>query len=953
LSKPVASRGWICAFYIVPLTIIVAAVLTFFPVRKPEAAGTVSRGSSASISQTATPAARQRIQASYASLPLAFERNQGQTDPQVKYLARGKGYALFLTANDAVFSLHSRPAASKSSAFHDVPVLRAKSVRQQAQDKKDSTAVVHMHLVGGNSTAAVQGIGPVAGTANYFLGNDPSKWRVGVARYARVSYQSVYPGVDMAFHGAERELEFDFVLAPGASPAPIGFQFTGGQGMKTDDSGNLVISSAAGNVLLHKPVAYQELNSARQPVDARFVLKAGNQVSFKLGNYDRSRELVIDPSVSYAYSTYLGGSGDDDGIGIAFDSQGNTYVTGETASSNFPGASDNLRGTSDAFVAKIAADGSSLIYSTYVGGSGAESGNGIAVDAAGDAFVAGGTQSPDFPTSTGAFQTAPKAGNTGSAFLFKLSPDGKTLTYSTYLGGTGDDVALGLGLDSAGKNAYLTGVTSSIDFPIPSSLTPLQGYPGGANNGFVAQLNPGNNGASDLVFSTYVGPGGGTGAGAEAIAVDSSGNVYVTGATSDATFHVTSGAYQTTCGSCALSTPLLDAFVTVINPATNSYVYSTFLGGAGADIGLGIAVDSTGNAYVTGSTTTATSTNGFPATPGALQTAYGTKTFTDAFVTKLNPSGTALVYSTYLGGNGADSAFGIAVDKNGNAYVTGSTSSTNFPVVGATQASLAGGTGIDAFVSQINPAGSALLFSTYLGGTGAEDSLGLGGVAVDSTGAFIYVTGNTSSTNFPLTSAEQKTPGGGVDAFVVKYALAQSFTMSATTPAAVAPGSSATSTVSLTAYNGYSSPVNLACSVAGAGSPAPACTASSFSPNPATPASPAATSTLTITTTANHAENFVPRSFFYALWMPIAGLSVMGMSLTSTRSRRRKLLGLLMLGMIMTALLLMPACGGSSGGGGGGGGGGTPAGSYTVTITGTGTDAAAITQTTQVTLTVN
>ena len=956
MSKPAASRGLIYAFYLVPLAIIVAAVLTFFPGRKPNAAGTVSPGSSASILEPVTPAARHRIQASYASLPLAFEQNQGQTDRQVKYLARGKGYTLFLTANDAVFSLHSGPAESKPSAFHDVPELSAKSVPQHPHDKIDSTAVVHMHLVGGNSMATVAGSGPMAGTANYFLGNDPSKWRSGVARYARVSYQDVYPGVNMAFHGAERELEFDFVLAPGANPAPIGFQFTGGQGMKTDDSGNLIISSAAGEVLLHKPVAYQQQKGARQPVDARFVLKAGSQVSFELGNYDRSRELVIDPSVSYAYSTYLGGSGDDNGIGIAFDSGGNAYVTGETQSTNFPGASDALRGTSDAFVTKIAADGSSLIYSTYVGGSGAESGNGIAVDSAGDAFVAGGTQSlSDFPTTGGAFQTAPKTGNTGSAFLFELSPDGTKLTYSTYLGGSGDDVALGLSLDSAGKNAYLTGVTSSIDFPIPSSLIPLQPYPGGANNGFVAELNPGGKSASDLVFSTYVGPGGGTGAGAEAIAVDSSGDVYVTGATSDATFHVTNGAYQATCGSCALSTPLFDAFVTVINPAGNSgsgsYVYSTFLGGAGTDVGFGIAVDSTGNAYVTGSTTTATSTNGFPATPGALQTVYGTKTFTDAFVTKLNPSGTALVYSTYLGGTGADSASGIAVDKNGNAYVTGSTSSTNFPVVGATQASLAGGSGTDAFVSEINPAGSLLLFSTYLGGTGTEDNLGLGGIAVDSTGAFIYVTGNTSSTNFPLTSAEQKTPGGGVDAFVVKYALAQSFTMSASTPAAVAPGTSATSTVSLTAYNGYSFPVKLTCSVSGAGSPAPAC--GIFSTNPATPASPAATSTLTITTTANQAENFVPRSFFYALWMPMAGFSVMGMSLTSTRSRRKKLLGLLMLGMVMTALSLMPACGGSSGGGGGGGGGGTPAGSYTVTITGTGTDAAAITQTTQVTLTVN
>jgi hypothetical protein len=917
-----------------------------FPGRTPKATATVSAGSSASLSQNLTPAAQRRIQDSYASLPLAFEQNQGQTDPQVKYLARGHGYTLFLTANDAVFSLHSRPAASKASAGQS-PRDEPQSPAQRHNNQKDLLSVVHMHLLGANAQATVQGTDATAGTANYFIGNDPGKWRTGVARYARVSYQNVYPGVNMAFHGSGRELEFDFVLAPGANPAPIGFRFSGNRGMKTDDTGDLIISSAAGNVLLHKPVAYQQQKGARQPVDARFVLKAANQVTFELGNYDRSRELVIDPSVSYAYSTYLGGSGDDNGIAIAFDNNGNAYVTGETASSNFPGAHGALRGLKNAFVAKLAVDGSKLIYFTYVGGTQADSGNGIAVDASGDAFVAGGTQSPDLPTSPGAFQPLPKAGNAGSAFLFKLSPDGTKLLYCTYLGGSVDDVALGVAVDSSG-NAYLGGSTSSLDFPIPSNLVPLQSA-SGANDGFIAELNPGGNGASDLKFSTYLGPGGGTAAGVKAIALDSSNNIYVTGATLDATFHVTSGAYQATCGSCPSA---FDSFLTVINPSANQYVYSTFLGGSGADVGFGIAVDSSGDAYIAGSTSSSTD---FPIKSASPST-YGGGTF-DAFVTKLHPAGTGpndLVYSRYIGGNNTDSASGIAVDTHFNAYVTGSTNSTNFPTVGPTQASLAGGSGTDAFVSEINPAGSLLLFSTYLGGTGTEDNLGLGGIAVDSTGAFIYVTGNTSSTNFPLTSAEQQTPGGGVDAFVVKYALAQSFAMSASTPAAVAPGSSATSTVSLTAYNGYSSPVNLSCSVTGAGSPPPACSASSFSPNPATPASPAATSTLTITTTANHAENFVPRSFFYALWMPIVGLSIVGMSLTSTRSRRKKLMGLLMLGMIFTTLLLMPACGGSSGGGGGGGGsGGTPAGAYTVTITGTGTDPAAITQTAQVTLTVN
>jgi hypothetical protein len=876
-----------------------------------------------------TPAAQSRIQTSYASLPLAFEPNQGQTDPQVKYLARGHGYTLFLTANDAVFSLHSQSGQP--------------SLAPQRKNQKDSTALVRMHLVGANQSAPVDASGAMAGTSNYFIGNDPDKWRSGVARYARVSYKNVYPGVEMAFHGSGRELEFDFVLAPGANPVPIGFQFSGNRGMKTDDTGDLIISSAAGNVLLHKPVAYQEQNGSRQPVDARFILKAANQVAFELGNYDRSRELVIDPSVTYAYSTYLGGSGDDYGLSITSDSNGNAYVTGETTSSGFPGANGSLHGTKNAFVAKFGADGSSLIYFTYVGGSQTESGNGIAVDASGDAFVAGGTQSNDFPASPGAFQSSPKSGNLGSAFLFELSPDGRTLKYSTYLGGSTDDVASSVALDSSG-NAYIGGTTSSLDFPIPSNLVPLQSS-GGANDGFVAELNPGGKGASDLKFSTYLGPGGSVGAGVKGIAVDSSGKVYATGSTTDATFFVTNGAYQVTCGSCAGA--VFDAFVTVIDPTANAYVYSTFLGGAGADIGYGIAVDSTGNAYVTGSTTTATSTLGFPASPGAAQPVYGTNT--DAFITKLNPTGTAIVYSTYLGGSGTDSASGIAVDKNGNAYVTGSTSSANFPVPAATQGSLAGGSGTDAFVTKLNAAGSQLLFSTYLGGTSTEDNLLLGGIAVDTNGTFIYATGNTSSTDFPAsTSAYQRTSGGGVDAFVVKYAPGPAFVIGASTPAAVSPGSSATSTVTVTALNGYASTVNLTCSVSGGGTPAPVC---SLSPTSVTP-SPGATSTLRITTTANHAGNFIPRNVFYALWMPIAGLSVIGMTFTSTRRRRQKLIGMVMLGMIFTTLLLMSACGGSKSSGGGGSG-GTPAGAYTVTITGTGTDSAAITQSTQVILTVN
>lgn len=920
MSKPAASRGWICAFYLVPLAIIVTAVLTFFPGRKPDTAGTVSLGSSASVLQPVTPAARQRIQASYAALPLAFERNQGQTDPQVKYLARGKGYTLFLTANDAVFSLHSRPAASRSSALQDVPELGAKSVPQHPHDKKDSTAVVHMHLVGGNSMATAQGSGPMAGTANYFLGNDPSKWHSGVARYARVSYQSVYPGVNMAFHGAERGLEFDFVLAPGANPAPIGFQFTGGQGMKTDDSGNLIISSAAGDVLLHKPVAYQQQKGVRQPVDARFVLKASNQVSFELGSYDRSRELVIDPSVSYAYSTYLGGTGNDAGYGIAFDSSGNAYITGQTASIDFPTVSGGYAaanaGLTDVFVTKIAADGSSLIYSTYVGGSKDDSGNAIAVDPSGNAFVAGGTASTDFPHTLGAFQTALK-GTSGNAFVFELSSTFGTLTYSTYLGGTGTDTAFGMALDSAG-NVYAVGKTSSLDFPL--SATPLQTTAAG---GFVTKLNPTG---TALVFSTYLGGSATDFATSVAVGGPSS-NVYVTGS-AGSSFHTTLGVNQPNYGG-----GFSDAFVTAINPAGGApAVYSTFLGGSDTDVGNGIAVDSSGNAYVTGQTASAN----FPLA-SALQPTFGANGTYDAFVTKLNPAGATLVYSTYLGGTGFDGGVSIAVDASGSAYVTGQTASSDFPLMIPTQAVLGGGD--DAFVSEINAGGSALVFSTYLGGTLNEDDSGkFGAIAVDNAGANIYVTGSTPSSDFRTLSTAtvyQAANAGGNDAFVVKFAqatAAPTFSLSATalSPATVSPGGSATSTVTVLPPNGFGGTVTLTCAITPAVTLGPTCGAAT-----ATTTAPA---TLTVHTTAPTALLHAPKnngSFgpLYAMFLPIGGMALWGFGLRSG-SRRRKLFGRLLIGLLLSALVLLPACGGGSSTKNNGTP-GTPANTYTIVVSGT------------------
>ena len=939
MPKPSDSRGSVRAFRTVPVLSIVAVAMALFlvaPARRHIVANNfAATGFAASRSlqpATVTPAARGRNQTDFTAFPLAFERNQGQTDTRVTYMARANGYILFLTPNDAVFSLRSPSAPSKTSAVRRGTELLARNLAKPRNRQKDSVAVVRMQLAGGNALAQIAPSEPLPGTINYFVGNDPSKWQTHVAQYARVSYQDVYPGVNLTFHGAQRQLEFDFAVAAGASPAPIGLHFTGAKSMKTDDSGNLVVSSAAGDVLLHKPVAYQEQNGARQPVDAQFILKANN-VSFKLGNYDHSRELVIDPSVSYLYSTYLGGSGNDAGYGIAFDGNNNAFVTGQTASANFPGASNTLTGTANVFVTCIAGNGQSLLYSVYVGGDGAngDSGNAIAVDLAGHAFIAGGTTSNNFPHTPGVFQSTLKG--TINAFVLELAPFNGALAYSTYLGGTSTDVALGIALasDNSG-DVYVAGKTSSGDFP---TLNPIQTSGGG----FVTKLN---SSGTALAFSTYLAVAGDS---VNAVAVDSSDNAYVTGQTYSSSFHTTTGAFQTTCGSCANGNA--NAFVTVLNPNGNSYVYSTFLGGSSLDAGDGIAVDSANNAYVTGVTTSSS----FPTTTGALQTTYGGAT--DAFVTKLNPAGSALVYSTYLGGSGFDAGAGIAVDPSNNAYVTGETSSSNLPTANPTQSALGGGS--DGFVSELNSTGSQLIFSTYLGGSANEDDGGFGAIATN--GGFIYVTGDTQSTNFPTQSPYQAANGGGgnADAYVVKFSQSAtaSFTLSATplSPAGLNPGGSATSTVTVTPDNGFTGSVTLICSISGPTGAVhlPTCSAAS--------ATAAAPGTLTVSTTAATAfllqhPNRHSTGLLYAMFLPISGMALLSLGLVSPGSRHKKLHSFLLLALL-TGLLLMPACGGGSSGGGSGGSPGTTAGTYTITASGTASGGSEIGTSPSLTLTVN
>ncbi len=894
-----------------------------------------------------------RLRASLTTLPLAFEANQGQTDPQAKYMARGNGYTVFLTATDTVFALNSSSRAEASQGTRRTGLASKPAPKSSTGPFpiNHRTAAIHMHLIGGNPQSQIIASHELPGRSNYFLGNDPSRWHTNVEQYERISYRDIYPGINMAFYGVQKQLEFDFIVAPGAIPADIRLAVAGAHRIATDNSGNLILASSAGNVLLHKPVAYQQKNGARHPVDARFVLQPHNQVSFAIANYDRSRELVIDPSVSYA--TYLGGIAEDDGNAIAVDSSGNAYVTGQTESTNFPGTTTGYVGGFDVFVTKISANGSTLEYSTYVGGSGNDSGNAIVLDASGNAFIAGGTASVDFPTTTGSEQKT-FGGGAHDAFVFELASSGGSLTYCTYLGGNGDDVANGIALAGDGSgDTFVVGYTTSTNFPAPPPT--IQATLISTSDGFVTRLN---SSGSSLKYSTYL--GGSLTDFAGAVAVDSSNNAYVTGATASPTFpntNSTSAVVQPKCGTDGTCNgSLTDAFVSVIKADGSGFVYSTFLGGELNDRGLGIAVDSAGDAYVTG----VTSSTKFPLQSPLQPIIAGGA---DAFVAELNPTGSKLIYSTYLGGSGDDSGLAIAVDSNKNAYVTGVTGSTNFPTAGPIQPQNNGDN--DAFVSEINTGGSALVFSTYLGGKFNENTStstgggSLAGIAVDSAGTNIYVTGSTASSDFPIVAAEQTATGGTGDAFVAKYSLSGgTFVVSngALSATSGSPGVSATATITVTSANGFNSAVTLACAVAPVVAEGPTCSFSNPGSSVTPPANSTATATLTVSTTAASALLERPSDrrsslIFCAMLMPIGGLTLVGAGLGSAGSRRRKLFGLLMLGMILSGLLLMPACGGSSGTKTTGNP-GTPAGTYTITVTGT-ANSTVVTGSPALTLTVN
>ena len=724
----------------------------------------------------ADAATQARTRQVYGQLPLSFEVNRGQTDPRVDLLARGPGYTLFLTPLEAVFVLsQAESAAGKASYFKAFSAHPPRALPSAADQMRRST-VLRMILVGADAHAKAATTAELPGKTSYFVGSDATRWRTGVPTYAKATYRDVYPGIDVAYYGNQRELEYDFIVHPGSAPDTVRLRFEGADRVELDASGELLLHTGGGVIRKGKPHIYQVVEGGRREIPGGYVLSETSQVSFEVGGYDHTRALIIDPTL--VYSTYLGGSAEDftSSNAIAIDGSGNAYVTGSTSSANFPtspAAADGVYdGGHDAFVTKLDASGSAILYSTYLGGTARDFGFAVAVDSSLRASVTGLTFSANFPATPGAFDVT--LNGNSDIFVARLNALGTGLEFSTYVGGSGLDQGHSIALDTSG-NAYVAGVTNSADFPTTAGAVDTT-QNAGSFDAFVAKLSAAG---SALAYSTYL---GGTNTDAvNSITVDALDDAYVTGYTHSSNFPTTPAAFDTTYnGGLGITTDVFVAKLTAV--AFAPLVYSTYVGGSACDVANGIAVDTAGSAYVAGYTC---STN-YPTTAGAFDTTFNGGS-TDAFVTRLNASGSALAYSTYLGGSdagfgGVDSefAYGIAVDAAGAAYVTGFTHSADFPTTaGAFDTSFNGLA--DAFVTKLNAAGSApLLYSTYLGGV-ADDAGSA--IALDSSGS-AYVTGFTRSATFPTTPGAFDTAfNGDLDSFVAKIAVGGSPALLSVAPA--------------------------------------------------------------------------------------------------------------------------------------------------------------------------
>lgn len=742
---------------------------------------------------------KQLVLESYGKLPIKFEANEGQTDPTVKFLTRGNGYTLFLTDSGATLKLRGEKQA----------------------------AVLRMELIG--AQPRVEGMEPLEGKVNYLIGNDKKKWHSNISTYESVVHRQAWEGIDLVWHGNQNELEYDFVVKPNADPSRILFALTGAQDLNIDERGNLVAQTPVGNAIQKTPTIYQDTNEGRQIIPGKFVLKGTNVVGFEIADYDRSRELVIDPVLSY--STYLGGKLSDEALGVSVeDSQGQAYITGKTiADVSFPTGNAIATGASFtvAFVTKLNANGSNFLYSTFLGnatsyflehadtcyaGNGFEicgtQGQAVAVGSGGEAVITGAVLNEDndstFPVTTNAFQDKGvgcaafcdiyRDIRVVDAFVTMLKPDGSDLVYSTFYGGSAllptqesgraGDIGKSVAVDSANR-IYISGFTASNDLPIRNGFQSTNHNEFSKTDAFVAVFDPRQQRSNDTLFySSYL--GGGANDQGLGIAVDNARNAYVVGVTASDDLKTKSPSSLA---------PLqerfqgggFDGFVAKVATTASgnaSLTYLTYFGGDINDRVESVAVDAAQRVYITGASNS--SPDRFP-----LRNAFDSnQTNGEAFIAKMNADGTALFYCSFLGGANGNSSedgeegLGIAIDSAGNAYVTGrTTAGSTFPA-GPVAPVFSGAVAGSAFITKIGASISStttpkLLYSTTFGGRTAKAEA----ITIDSKGN-VYIAGSSGGDLPTTVGAFQPKPQGQLDGFVAKFASSFNDTIGVFRPSA-------------------------------------------------------------------------------------------------------------------------------------------------------------------------
>lgn len=793
---------------VLTLTFGVFAICVRLLARNPQTPyATPSSASSASTQRATTAeqtAAHEQARAAYLRASLQFEANAGQSDEEVKFLSRGAGYNLFLTRTELVLALNKNEggdAKNENNKHHD-----AASPTSSTQ-----SAVLRMKLAEANTEPRVAGESRLPGKINYFRGNDPTRWRTDVQAYERVRYEAIYPGVDLVYYGNQRQLQYDFHLAPDARPEQIALDFTGAERIEINSSGDLVLHTAGGEVRQHKPFTYQEINGKREEIASRFVMRDRDTIGFEVGDYDPMRTLVIDPVLSYA--SFFGGSDYDTAAGVAVDADGDVYIAGATSSSDLPnrnahqsdfrGPVDQFGG-GDAFVAKFDMNESgdaSLVWATYFGGTGSDRADDIAADHAGNVFITGTTYSDNFPTHNGFANTVPVQ-NGYDAYVTRLNTHG-ALVYSTYIGAQAPDSGEGIAVVPQLNSGivYVTGtITGATGFSVTSNAFQADADPNLRPDAFLMKINTNATSAdpigTHIRYSTLFAANNWEYG--RDIAADANGFAYIVGET-DSTNLPTRNAYQpnNAGGSgCQLNDgspiPCQDAYVAKFNTNVSSctpdstrgincqeaLVYATYIGGSASsdnkpnDEARSIAVDNSGNAYIVGGTASSNFS-----TRNSFDSTYNGNI--DAFALKINTtlSGNAsLIYSTVLGGASWDSATGVAVDSSGLIYVTG-WGQLGFPQRDAITNGYGGGVAFkrDVIAAKLDPnvsGDASLLWSTYLGGS--VDDVGAG-IAVGGNGA-VYVAGTTESNDFKpfLPGAFQSSVANSFDAFVLRLGAAQS-----------------------------------------------------------------------------------------------------------------------------------------------------------------------------------